>query len=69
MAKITVLLTSDMFRDPDDIPMVDCGDFLFYWGAYEDAPGGVDNRVWAVFDEPLPLEEAEKAVRAALKGE
>lgn len=66
MPKITVLLTSDMFCDPDDIPMVECGDFMFYWGAYDDEPGGSERRVWAVFDEPLPRAQAEAAVRAAL---
>ena len=66
MATITVLLTSDMFHDHDDIPTTEVGDFTFYWGANEDSPGGVDRRVWVMFDEPLPYADAERAVRAAL---
>jgi hypothetical protein len=66
VSNITVLLTSDMFLDADDIPMTEVGDFTFYWGAFEDSPGGAERRVWAMFDEPLPYADAEKAVRAAL---
>ena len=61
--KVVVALTSEMFYDADDVPMVEGGVFR-YWGAFEDSP--VPNyRVWVAFNrEPESQEEAEKVVRA-----
>jgi len=65
MPELTVIaaLTSEMFYDADDIPMLDKGVFR-YWGAFEDSP--VPNyRVFVIFNrEPVSEEEAEAAARA-----
>jgi hypothetical protein len=56
-------LTSEMFYDADDIPMLDTGVFR-YWGAFEDSPVP-NHRVFVIFNrEPVNEEEAEAAARA-----
>ena len=60
---VVAALTSEMFFDADDIPMVESGIFR-YWGAFEDSPVP-GHRVWVAFNrEPVNQEEAEKVVRA-----
>lgn len=56
-------LTSEMFHDPDDIPMTDEG-CCRYWGAFEDSPVP-HYRVWVRFNrEPENQAEAEQVARA-----
>ena len=60
---VRIALTSEMFHDVDDIPMLNDGVFR-YWGAYEDSPVP-NHRVFVAFNrEPTDEAEAERVVRA-----